>query len=299
MKGTTLLIGASGQLGRALVTEFSSESLVTTSHRHASDGELRLDLGDVRAVESVLTLVRPDLILIAGAMCNLDQCEIEADACERVNAKGPAIVAEYAAGHGARVVFFSTDHVFDGGRERYVESDPVNPLNEYVRSKAQAETLVRTLLPDRHLIIRTGWVYGPDRERRNFALRLVDRIARGETVIVPSDQWGCPTYTEDLALATRYLVGRDAIGTYHAVGPDLIDRGSLALKICEEFRLDPSGVALRPTQELGQRARRSLRVQLDCGKLHATGAPPFRGVVEGLRALAGNPHAVGAASREH
>ena len=293
-----LLIGVSGQLGRALATQFSVGTLVAASNQHAQPGELRIDLGDLAATESVLRTVRPDLILIAGAMCNVDQCEIEPDACERINLRGPAIVAEYAAGHGANIVFFSTDHVFDGEREQYVESDAVNPLNQYVRSKARAETLVRTLLPDRHLILRTGWVYGPDRQRRNFALRLVDRITRGETVVVPSDQWGCPTYTEDLAFATRYLVERGAIGTYHATGPELIDRGNLAYRICEEFGLDRRAVILRPTRELGQTARRSLRVQLDCRKLHAAGVPPFRRVAEGLRALAGSPDTAVAAFRE-
>lgn len=283
---TTLLIGASGQVGRALAAAFHSEALVRASHRHAKDGELRLDLGDADAVESVLSDVRPDLILLAGAMCNADQCEIEPDICERINTTGPALVAEYARHHGARLVFFSTDHVFDGAKERYDEHDEPNPLYVYARSKARAEARIRELLSDRHLILRTGWVYGPDAERRNFALRLVDRVTAGETVTVQSDQWGSPTYTEDLARATHYLVARGAIGTFHATGPDFLDRGTLALQICDAFGLSRDAVASRPTGELGQIARRSQRVRLDCGKLRCTGAPPFRGVADGLRSLA-------------
>ena len=281
-----LLIGASGQVGTALAAQFSSENLVTASHSHARPDDIRVDLGDQTATRQILDDLRPDVVLVAGAMCNAEQCEVDPDACESVNAIGPATVAEYARGSSARVVFFSTDHVFDGARVRYVESDATSPLNAYARSKARAEVLIRELVPDRHLIIRTGWVYGPDAQRRNFVLRLVDRIAAGETVEVPSDQWGSPTYAEDLALAVHFLVEHDAVGTFHATGPDFVDRGTLARRVCDEFALDQNAVVLRQTRELGQVTRRSLRVQLECKKLQSTGAPLFRGVAGGLRALA-------------
>ena len=283
-----LLIGASGQVGSALAAVFPREALVLAAHQHARLGQVRIDLGDPVSLRRALEDVQPDLIIVAGAMCNAEQCERDPDLCERVNTTGPATVAEYARGAGAGVVFFSTDHVFDGARDRYAEGDPVNPLYVYARSKALAETEIRERLPDRHLIIRTGWVYGPDAERRNFALRLVDRITAGEVVMVPSDQWGSPTYTDDLARATRFLVERDMVGTFHATGQDFLDRGALAVKICDEFELDHRVVVTRPTRELGQIARRSLRVSLDCSKLHGAGVPAFRGLTEGLRALRGS-----------
>jgi dTDP-4-dehydrorhamnose reductase len=281
-----LIIGASGQVGTALAAQFSCEHLVTASHSHARPDDIRIDLGYQTATRQILDELRPDVVLVAGAMCNAEQCEVDPDACESVNAKGPATVAEYARDSRARVVFFSSDHVFDGARDRYVESDPPSPLNAYARSKAYAEVLIRELLPDRHLIIRTGWVYGPDAQRRNFALRLVDRIAAGETVEVPSDQWGSPTYSEDLAQVVNYLLEHDAVGTFHATGPDFVDRGTLARRICDEFGVDRHAVVLRQTGDLGQIARRSLRVQLDCQKLQSAGAPPLRGIARGLRSLA-------------
>jgi dTDP-4-dehydrorhamnose reductase len=270
---------------------------VTASHRHARAGDIQIDLGDGVAVERTLREIQPDLIVVAGAMCNAEQCELDVETCDRINTGGPAAVADYARESGARVVFFSTDHVFDGERERYTDSDAPNPLYAYARSKERAERYIRELLPDRHLIVRTGWVYGPDAERRNFALRLVDRITVGETVLVPSDQWGSPTYTEDLALATRYLVERHSVGTFHATGPDFLDRGTLAQQICDQFGLDRNAVLMRPTSEIGQIARRSLRVRLDCEKIRRLGVPPFRGTVDGLATLAlidstrvGRPH---------
>jgi dTDP-4-dehydrorhamnose reductase len=282
----TLLIGASGQLGRALAGRFADRALIAAAHAHPRGGDMRIDLGDAAGTRAALSAARPDLILVAGAMCNVDLCEVEPGACERTNTQGPVLVAEYARAHGARVVLFSTDHVFDGEKSAYLETDPVNPLNVYARSKALAEDAVRGLLPDRHVIVRTGWVYGPDWQRRNFVLRLIDRLAAGERVPVASDQWGSPTYTDDIASATRYLVDRGEAGTFHATGPDCLSRSALAAGICEQFALDPHNLVSQRTSELKQRAPRPLRVLLDCRKLLAAGAAPFRSVPEGLRSLA-------------
>ena len=214
-----MLIGASGQLGHALADSFADRGLVRGAHQHPEPGDVRVDLGDARQTASVLSEVRPDVILVAGAFCNVDRCETEPEHCARINTQGPAVVADYARTHGAHVVLFSTDHVFDGAHPSYVETDSVHPLNEYARSKALAEDEVRRRVPDRHLILRTAWVYGPDRHRRNFALRLVDRIRAGAQVQIAADQWGSPTYTVDLATATRDLVDRGVVGTFHATSP--------------------------------------------------------------------------------
>ncbi len=246
---------------------------------------MRVDLGDARQTASVLADVRPDVVLVAGAFCNVDLCETESETCARINTQGPAVVADYARTYGARVVLFSTDHVFDGTHQAYVETDPVNPLNEYARSKALAEDALRQRVPDGHLILRTAWVYGPDRQRRNFALRLVDRIKAGVDVQIAADQWGSPTYTEDLAAATRDLVDRGVVGMFHATGPELVNRAALAERVCTQAGLPTTQLVSVTTADLGQAARRPLRVYLDCGKLRAVCNVPFRTVADGLRSL--------------
>jgi dTDP-4-dehydrorhamnose reductase len=282
-----LLIGASGQLGRALHAVFSSgHEVIATAHRHVGPGYLRLDLGDVQGTRRLLREINPDLVLIAGAMCAVDRCESERDLCRRVNVDGPRAVAEYGHERGARVVYFSTDHVFDGTREAYGETDAIRPLSFYAASKAEGEGALRQLLSDRHLVIRTSWLYGPDARRMNFALRCVDSIRAGRSVPVPEDQWGSPTYTEDLAQATRFLVEHGYIGTFHATGPEFVDRASLTLRICAHFGLDQGCIVAKPTSELAQAAPRPLRVRLDCAKLREAGVSPFRGIDRGLEALA-------------
>jgi len=114
----------------------------------------------------------------------------------------------------------------------------------------------------------------------------VDRIREGQQVLVPADQWGSPTYTEDLARATRFLIEHGHAGTFHATGPEFVDRATLARRICAHFRLDDRYIVPKPTSELGQAARRPLRVRLDCRKLYKTGVGGFREISRGLESLA-------------
>ena len=272
------IIGGGGQLGGALAEAFAGGEL-TVPPRSA------LDLGDADSIRSALDGAKPHVVLLAAAMTYVDGCELDAAACARVNVDGTSAVAGWAAKAGATMVFFSTDHVFDGREDSYGEDDPVRPLNEYARSKVRGERVVRETLPDRHVILRTAWVYGPDRAHRNFALRLVARLRAGDRVPVPSDQAGAPTYTADLALATRYLVERRIAGTFHATGPEVLDRVALARRICARFGVDPAGIVPTATADLRQPAPRPLRVRLRCDRLAAMGAPAFRGVDEGLAAL--------------
>ncbi len=282
-----LVIGASGQLGQALRPVFERDhEVIEAGFRHAGPQQRVVDLSDQAATLAVVADVEPQLVIIAGAHTHVEGCEADPDHCGRVNVAGPAAVAEFARDTGARVVYYSTDYIFDGTQPSYGEDDPVTPLNAYGQSKAQGEAAVRCIVPERHLILRTSWVYGPDLWRRNFVLRLVDTLSReGPAIRIPSDQWGNPTFTEDLAAATHALVSQGHRGTFHATGPEPIDRASLALRICNAFGLDVKRVAPMATEYLNQVARRPLRVLLRGDKLAATQLASFRDIDAGLQAL--------------
>lgn len=286
MRRPTLVIGANGQLGRALSSEFRGiQEIIEAVHRRPLTGQQMADLTDTDGLIALLNRLRPGWILIAGAFCNVDLCETEVQVCRRVNTEGPRVVAGWARDHGGTVAYYSTDHVFDGSIPACLESDPVHPLNVYASSKAEGETAVRSALPDAHLILRTSGLYGPDAARKNFIIRLVDQLRTGKKVPIPSDQWGSPTTTADLAAATRFLLEKNLLGTYHATGPDFLPRPELARRVCACFNLDERLLAPVPTVELRQPAKRPLRVQLNTGKLKSAGALPFRSVEEGLISL--------------
>ncbi len=244
-----------------------------------------MDLSDLFEIRETLKKVSPDIILIAGAHTNVDRCEQEPILCQQVNAAGPGEVARYAQAKKCFVVYYSTDHVFDGAGSPYIESDRVHPLNVYSQSKAEGETIIREAVPDHHLIIRTAWLYGPDLKERNFPVRLIKRLGGGESVQVPLDQWGSPTFTVDLASTTRFLIDRGETGTYHVTGPDFIDRYAYARRIASCFGLSENLLVPVATPRLAQAARRALRVQLNCSKLHSLKAPVLRDIEKGLLAL--------------
>lgn len=281
-----LIIGTLGQLGRALSAEFQPcHEVFEAVHRARQPDQWHVDLAGPSSVRAAVEETRPEWILIAGVLGNVDRAELEPALCRAVNVEGPRVVAECAKTAGAIVVYYSTDTVFDGAKDGYAEDDPVAPVNAYARSKAEAEAVMRTLLPRQSLIIRTAWLYGPDARRRNFVLRLVDDVRAGRPMPVPDDQWGSPTFTDDVARVTRLLLERGCRGIYHAVGPEFVNRAELARQVCRQFGLEERFVLAQPTAALQQPARRPLRVRLDCRKLRAEVACAFRGVDEGLAAL--------------
>ncbi len=286
MRKKVLILGAGGQLGQALSEEFGApHELVEAVHRSPQPGQLTAELTDLSGTLALLDRVRPNWILIAAAFCNVDLCETERERGRQVNTLAPGTVAKWARENGAAAVYYSTDHVFDGADDSYSEEDPVSPLSVYARAKVEGEQAVRELLPDRHLILRTSGLYGPEAARKNFVVRLVDQLRAGNRMRLPSDQWGSPTYNRDLAEITRFLLEKELHGTYHATGPEFMSRIQLARQVCAAFDLDEKLLDPVATAEFRQPARRPLRVRLQGERLASTGAPKPRTVAEGLTKL--------------
>jgi len=181
-------------------------------------GHAELDVTDAEAVRACVLDTAPDLVLNAAAYTQVDGAEREAEAARRVNAEGPAWLADACSTAGVPLVHLSTDYVFDGrSRRPYRPDDPPNPLGVYGRTKWEGEEAVRLRLAQ-HLIVRTSWVYAP--HGRNF-LRTIARLAHEqETLRVVSDQRGSPTLAADLARAllaavASAMTGSSAWGTYH------------------------------------------------------------------------------------
>jgi dTDP-4-dehydrorhamnose reductase len=197
-----LVTGAGGQVGRALRTEIPEARFLA----HAE-----LDVTDAAAVREAVAGV--DLVIHLAAMANVDECERDPDRANAVNAEGTRNVVE-AAGQRARVVYVSTDYVFDGRKqEEYAEDDPPVPLNAYGRSKLAGEEYVRRG-PD-NLIVRTSWVFGVG---RNFVATILKAAQMGGPLRVVGDQRGRPTYAQDLAASLAHLVRDRTAGILHVAG---------------------------------------------------------------------------------
>jgi dTDP-4-dehydrorhamnose reductase len=282
-----LVIGASGQVGGQLLTHAlaAGHECTGTTHRRSRLGMVALDLRDAAAVSALMWAVQPQVVFLPAAWTNVDLAQTHPTECHAVNLDGTAHVARAVHDLGGLLVFFSTEHVFADSVQGHAEETPLAPRSVYAQSKAAGEELVRDLLPDAHLILRTSWVFGPEEQRKNFAYRAIRTLRSGETLTVPDDQHGQPTYGPDLAATACALVGLGLRGTFHVVGPEYLSRLAFARMIAEVFRLNAELVRGVPTVQLGQAAPRPLRPFLRRTKLCAAlGRDPIRGPALALAA---------------
>lgn len=279
-----LVTGAGGQLGRALARLVPSGTFLS---RQA------LNVCNVEAVFEAFDEYLPEIVVHAAAYTGVDAAETDRQTAGRVNVVGTRVVAEAAEKSGAIFVYPSSDYVFSGDKDgEYSEEDETGPLGVYGDTKLQGETMAERA--ERHLIVRTGWVFG---EGKNF-VRTIIEVAKGgatppspqpprDEVAVVDDQRGRPTYALDLAEGILALLGREATGTFHLAGSgepatwaDLAELALNAAGLRTKVRRVSTAeyYAGRP----GPIARRPMNSVLDCSKADALGVRlrPWKEAVE-------------------
>ncbi len=201
-----IVLGASGLLGKVLMREWTRDEVVGLASRD-------LDIRDADTVQEVLHRARPEWIVLAAAYTNVDDCESHPELAMAVNRDGPVNVAQAAKRIGAKLLFVSSDYVFDGkNHSPYEAGDARNPQSVYGRSKAEAEVRLLEVLPD-CCIVRTSWLFGPD--GKCFPDTILKLAANRPTLDVVDDQRGCPTYSVDLSRAIIGLCRNHARGIVH------------------------------------------------------------------------------------
>ncbi|MED3749345.1 dTDP-4-dehydrorhamnose reductase [Geobacillus stearothermophilus] len=203
-----VVTGAKGQLGTDLVDLLSDRGYEVYGY-----GREELDITDFAQVKQVITEIRPDVVIHAAAYTKVDLAESEPDQAFFINAYGTRNVAVASEAVGAKLVYISTDYVFDGmANTPYNEFASTNPLSVYGKSKLAGEQFVRDL----HLkffIVRTSWVYG--KHGNNFVKTMLKLAQERDELMVVNDQVGCPTYTVDLANCILELIQTEKYGIYH------------------------------------------------------------------------------------
>lgn len=266
---TWVVTGARGQLGAALVGDLTARGLRTVGRGST------LDICDRAEVAALLEASgpAPRALVNAAAFTDVDGCERDPARAEAVNAAAPGALAELCRETGTRFVHVSTDFVFDGkGNRPLGEDDPVGPLSSYGRTKLAGERAVLAAAPE-SLLVRTAWVFG---RGRNFIAaicrkgRELAEAGEGEGLRVVADQFGSPTYAEDLAEGLVALVERGATGLYH-----LANRGSASRIELARFALSRAGLGVPcepvPTSEYPLPAERPLYTVLSCERAEHAG----------------------------
>ena len=201
------IFGATGLLGKALVHEWCDDEITGLGSRDA-------DLRSQQQVENAVARHRPECVVLAAAYTDVDGCETKRELAFDVNCQGALNVVRAAAAVGSRVLFLSTDYVFDGRKTSpYEVDDLINPQSVYGQSKAEAEAKIRELLPP-CCILRTSWVFGIG--GKCFPNTILELAGSRPELDVVADQRGSPTYTVDLARTIIQLCRKGASGTVHA-----------------------------------------------------------------------------------
>ena len=262
-----LVVGAGGMLGTELVREFS---------RHCEVFGLdlpSLDITDADQCRRAVRELRPEVIVNAAAMTDVDYCEGHRDEAFRINGQGAANLAQ-AAVPDRLLVHYSTDYVFDGRKpEAYTEEDTPNPLSVYGQSKLKGEELVQTECAN-HLILRTAWLFGS--AGRNFIRTIVTAARGGQKLRVVEDQRGNPTYARDLARCTWQLLSSGARGIYHTTNAGTCSWYELAVRSLKWAGIPGVSVAPVSTAEFPRPAPRPANSALANNRLERTGLRPMR-----------------------
>ena len=240
-----LLTGASGQLGREMQRALAGEDVIPANR---PDYELTDP-----ALSAKIAATHPDLVIHAAGFSDVDGCEQDPETAFQVNAQATSRVAEGAVRAGARLVYISTDYVFDGKKgEPYTEGDPVGPLNVYGCSKLMGEQEALKTCP-RAIIVRTSWLYGV--HGKNFVKTILSLAVTQPEVRVVEDQRGSPTYARHLAQVVAGLIRSDVTGVIHAGGEGECSRYEFAKAIRQEAGLQCRVVPIS-TAESGRLAVR-------------------------------------------
>jgi dTDP-4-dehydrorhamnose reductase len=275
-----LITGANGLLGNKAV-ELASRNYEVMPLHHAKplhDNSLEVDIANKEQVLGIFRKLQPDAVIHAAAETNVDKCETQKEHAWKINVEGTRNIAEaYKA--GAKLIYISTDYVFDGRKGNYKEDDAPNPINYYAVTKLEGEKQVIQNCKN-FAILRTSVLYGWHPFKQNFATWVITQLEQNKEITVVEDHYNTPTLADNLAEMAIEAIQKDLQGVYHACGSERIGRYEFARQIARAFDLNQN--LIRPikmeqlTAWIAKRPRDSslntnkIRSQLEAKPLNIT-----------------------------
>ena len=258
-----LVTGARGQLGFDVVQELMRCGILAVG----VDME-EMDITDADVVDLVVKDSGADAVIHCAAYTAVDAAQENASLCQRVNRDGTKNIAMACLKYGKKMLYISTDYVFDGeGEKPWEPEDHANPVNVYGRTKYEGELAVRETL-EAYFIVRVSWVFGL--HGKNFVKTMLRLSGERECLHVVDDQFGSPTYTRDLAVLLAAMVQTDKYGIYHATNEGICSWYEFA---CEIFRQAERTVQVEavPSDASPVKAKRPHNSRMEKGKLTREG----------------------------
>jgi len=272
-----LIIGANGFLGTNLLMLYNQEELLRQSiHFIASDlintnieqdiPFFPIDITNPKNTIKTIVKLSPDILILTAAMTNVDQCELDKELASKINTKGLINVIKACEKTESKLIFLSTDFIFDGTKEvgYYNEKDIPNPLNHYANTKYQAELAIMNSKVN-YLICRTAVLYGWNKHKLNFITWILSQLEQKQKISIVTSQINSPTFVRNLAYIILKLIEKGCEGIFHTAGDCILNRYEIALKCAEIFNYDKN--MIKPIKDFKQRAIRPKNAGLDISKL--------------------------------
>lgn len=254
-----LVTGANGQLGYDVVKELQKQNIECCGATRQD-----FDIVDFNATEKFITNYKPDVVIHCAAYTSVDKAEDEQGLCYLVNASATESIAEICRKINAKMLYISTDYVFDGIKDGFYEvDDKPNPINVYGKTKLLGEQAVQKIL-DKYFIVRISWVFGE--HGNNFVKTMLRLGKERKEISVVADQYGSSTYTADLAPLLVEMIQTDKYGIYHATNEGVCTWAEFAEEIFKIAGMDVK-VNHIATAEYPTRAKRPMNSRLGKEKL--------------------------------
>lgn len=258
-----LVTGANGQLGYDVVKELQKQNIECCGATRQD-----FDIVDFNATEKFITNYKPDVVIHCAAYTSVDKAEDEQGLCYLVNASATENIAGICKKINAKMLYISTDYVFDGTKNGFYEvDDKPNPINVYGKTKLLGEQAVQKIL-DKYFIVRISWVFGE--HGNNFVKTMLRLGKERKEISVVADQYGSPTYTVDLAPLLIEMIQTEKYGIYHATNEGVCTWTELAEEIFTIAGMDVK-VNHITTAEYPTRAKRPMNSRLSKKSLSING----------------------------
>lgn len=284
-----LLVIGTGLFGRNLVEKaFSSYQVFATYNKNFPQTDdaklLNLDITDEENCKRIIEKIKPDFVVLTAALTNVDLCEKEKRIAYKINVDGAKNVCLAAKKVDSKMVYISTDYVFDGKKGNYKEGDETNPIDYYGYTKLLGEEIIKNNVDD-WVIARTSVLYGLNPVKLNFVTWVIIQLKEKKMVKAVTDQYTSPTFVGNLSEMILELIKRKKNGVFHTSGREKINRYEFALKIADIFGFEKNLIKAIKTSELNWVAERPKDSSLNIKKISKIVRPLT--IQEGLKAIKG------------
>ena len=235
-----LVTGSAGLVGQQVVKDLSKSNQVFSCYNESKPeygDSVKMDLKNYEMISSVLTEIKPDVVIHLGAMTGVDLCEKEKTSASEINTKATEIIAKECSKLNSFLVYVSTDYVFDGNFGMYKEDDVTNPLGFYGKSKLEGEKAVQNFSTN-WCIARTSTPFGLHPTKKSFPMWVIENLQKQKQIDVLIDQFTSPTYIPNLSRMLIEISERRITGIIHAAGASKISRYQMASMVSDKLNLD-------------------------------------------------------------